>query len=202
MPDDQDIAEEAMSPEQLRALHAKFDQNGDGKVSLSEVLDFARHMSKAIAGKDVTAILAEIDTDKDGNLPELWLKRFNMIQRLSVVHAIFTSFSPARSGKLSLQEHLNDLHQQADGGDDAEMKELDNRKSVSCLQRIASFGTSFPFYDAFDMIFVWKMCCIYLVPTKLNLLSCCTFCQFTMLMNFWASLCKFLDTVPLWSFSL
>jgi len=68
MPDDQDIAEEAMSPEQLRALHAKFDQNGDGKVSLSEVLDFARHMSKAIAGKDVTAILAEIDTDKDGKL--------------------------------------------------------------------------------------------------------------------------------------
>lgn len=71
MPDDQDISEEAMSPEQLRALHAKFDQNGDGKVSLSEVLDFARHMSKAIAGKDVSAILEEIDTDKDGNLPEL-----------------------------------------------------------------------------------------------------------------------------------
>ena len=71
MPDDQDIAEEAMSPEQLRALHAKFDQNGDGKVSLSEVLDFARHMSKVIAGKDVSAILEEIDTDKDGNLPEL-----------------------------------------------------------------------------------------------------------------------------------
>lgn len=68
MPDDQDISEEAMSPEQLRALHAKFDQNGDGKVSLSEVLDFARHMSKAIAGKDVSAILEEIDTDKDGKL--------------------------------------------------------------------------------------------------------------------------------------
>eukprot|EP00438_Fugacium_kawagutii_P007897 Skav203679 [mRNA] locus=scaffold259:79647:87827:+ [translate_table: standard] len=69
MPDDQDIAEEAMSPEQLRALHAKFDQNGDGKVSLSEVLEFAHHMSKAIAGKDVSAILEEIDTDKDGNSP-------------------------------------------------------------------------------------------------------------------------------------
>lgn len=79
-------------------LHAKFDQNGDGKVSLSEVLDFARHMSKAIAGKDVSAILEEIDTDKDG--------------------------------KLSLQEHLNDLHQQADGGDEAEMKELESRKVV------------------------------------------------------------------------
>ena len=97
----------------------------------------------------------------------LWKKTtwFNDFLYLSVVHTIFTSCSPASSGKLSLQEHLNDLHQQADGGDDAEMKELDNRKSVSCLQRIASFGTSFPFYDAFDMLFVWIMCCIYLVPT-------------------------------------
>ncbi|CAK9049664.1 Reticulocalbin-1 [Durusdinium trenchii] len=67
-PDDQDIAEEAMSAEQLRALHKKFDQNGDGKVSLTEVLEFARHMSKAIAGKDVASILEEIDTNKDGKL--------------------------------------------------------------------------------------------------------------------------------------
>eukprot|EP00437_Effrenium_voratum_P010789 CAMPEP_0181440938 /NCGR_PEP_ID=MMETSP1110-20121109/23240_1 /TAXON_ID=174948 /ORGANISM="Symbiodinium sp., Strain CCMP421" /LENGTH=271 /DNA_ID=CAMNT_0023564787 /DNA_START=61 /DNA_END=873 /DNA_ORIENTATION=- len=68
LPDDQDIEEEAMTKEQLRALHAKFDQNGDGKVSLSEVLEFAGQMSKAIAGKDVSAILEEIDTDKDGKL--------------------------------------------------------------------------------------------------------------------------------------
>ena len=66
--DDQDIAEEAMSPEQLRALHAKFDKNKDGKVSLKEILDFAHHMSRAIAGKDVAAILEEIDADKDGKL--------------------------------------------------------------------------------------------------------------------------------------
>eukprot|EP00913_Durusdinium_trenchii_P005363 g5003.t1 len=57
-----------MSAEQLRALHKKFDQNGDGKVSLTEVLEFARHMSKAIAGKDVASILEEIDTNKDGKL--------------------------------------------------------------------------------------------------------------------------------------
>ena len=36
-------------------------------------------------------------------------------------------------GKLSLQEHLNDLHQQADGGDEAEMKELESRKVAACL---------------------------------------------------------------------
>ena len=72
------------SARQLRALHSKFDQNHDGKVSLSEVLpshlraaramtscgtaaqvlEFAKHMSKAIAGKDVNAILEEIDSDK------------------------------------------------------------------------------------------------------------------------------------------
>eukprot|EP00440_Ansanella_granifera_P063399 gb/GFBE01068744.1/.p1 GENE.gb/GFBE01068744.1/~~gb/GFBE01068744.1/.p1 ORF type:complete len:281 (+),score=102.88 gb/GFBE01068744.1/:1-843(+) len=66
--DDQDIEEEAMTKEQLRALHGKFDSNKDGKVSLSEILTFARDMSKAIAGKDVAAILEEIDTNKDGKL--------------------------------------------------------------------------------------------------------------------------------------
>lgn len=66
--DDQDIEEEAMTKEQLRSLHAKFDTNSDGKVSLQEVMSFAEQMSKAIAGKDVFAILEEIDTDKDGKL--------------------------------------------------------------------------------------------------------------------------------------
>ncbi|CAE7768498.1 RCN3 [Symbiodinium sp. CCMP2592] len=106
VPDEHDIEEEAMTKEQLRALHAKFDQNGDGKVSLSEVLEFAKHMSKAIAGKDVSAILDEIDTDKDG--------------------------------KLSLQEHLNDLHSQADGGDEEELKELERRKAIETEKFLAA----------------------------------------------------------------
>lgn len=65
---DQDIEEEAMTKEQLRSLHAKFDADSNGKVSLQEVMAFAEKMSKAIAGKDVAAILEEIDTDKDGKL--------------------------------------------------------------------------------------------------------------------------------------
>ena len=106
MPDDQDISEEAMSPEQLRALHAKFDQNGDGKVSLSEVLDFARHMSKAIAGKDVSAILEEIDTDKDGNLPEL---SYSMLSpsRVSGLGLQIEGMRPLGNTHLTLTSLLN-----------------------------------------------------------------------------------------------
>jgi len=96
--DDQDIEEESLTDQQLEALHRKFDKDGNGKVSLQEVMAFAGDMSKAIASRDIQAILEEIDTSKDG--------------------------------KLSLEEHLNDIHNQADGGDEEEMKELENRKKV------------------------------------------------------------------------
>jgi len=94
--DDQDIEEEAMSPQQLRGLFEKFDKNKDGKVTLQEIMSFASTMSAAIAEKDSKSIIEEIDTNKDG--------------------------------KLSLDEHLSDLANQADGGDDEEMKELEKRK--------------------------------------------------------------------------
>eukprot|EP00435_Cladocopium_sp_Y103_P048809 s230_g14.t1 len=51
--------EETISKDKLRALHAKFDKNGDGKVSLAEVLEFADHQAQAIAGRDVKAILED-----------------------------------------------------------------------------------------------------------------------------------------------
>jgi len=96
--DDQDIEEDSLTADQLRRMHAKFDSNGDGKVSLQEVMAFSEGMGKQIAGKDIGAILEEIDTSKDGSL--------------------------------SLEEHLNDIHNQADGGDEEEMKELEHRKGV------------------------------------------------------------------------
>lgn len=96
--EDQDIEEDSLNGEQLRRLHAKFDMNGDGKVALQEIMGFSESVGQAIAGKDIGAILEEIDTNKDG--------------------------------VLSLEEHLNDIHNQADGGDEAEMKELEHRKGV------------------------------------------------------------------------
>jgi len=96
--DDQDMEEDSLSADQLRAMHAKFDGNNDGKVSLQEIMAYSENMGKQIAGKDIGAILEEIDTNKDGTL--------------------------------SMEEHLNDIHNQADGGDEEEMKELEHRKGV------------------------------------------------------------------------
>jgi Ca2+-binding EF-hand superfamily protein len=96
--EDQELEEDALTADQLRRMHAKFDGNGDGKVSLQEVMDFSANVGKAIAQKDIGVIMEEIDTSKDG--------------------------------QLSLEEHLSDIHNQADGGDEGEMKELENRKAV------------------------------------------------------------------------
>lgn len=96
--DETDIQDEALSAEQLRALHGRFDLNGDGKVSIHEVMRFSDEMTKAIAAKDIIAILEDIDGSKDG--------------------------------KLSLEEHLNDIHNQVDGGDQEELQMLEQRKDV------------------------------------------------------------------------
>lgn len=104
--DDQDIEEESLTVEQLQQLHGKFDKDGNGKVSMSEVMSHADVMGVEIAGRDIGAILEEIDTSKDG--------------------------------KLSLEEHLSDIHNQADGGDEEEMKELEERKQVEARKFAAA----------------------------------------------------------------
>jgi len=96
--DDQDIEEEALSDQQLRRLHQEMDSDGNGRISLQETLKYATDVGRKIAGKDVGAILDEIDTSKDG--------------------------------KLSLEEHMSDIRNQADGGDEEEMKELEQRIAV------------------------------------------------------------------------
>jgi len=96
--DDADMDEDSLTVDQLRRMHAKFDANADGKVSIDEVMAFSHNVGKDIARKDIGSILEEIDTNKDGTL--------------------------------SLEEHLNDIHNQADGGDDEEMKDLADRKGV------------------------------------------------------------------------
>jgi len=64
----QDLVEETLSRDQLRALHGLFDANKDGQVSLQEVSEFSQRAGLSIAQKDVTALMEEIDASKDGKL--------------------------------------------------------------------------------------------------------------------------------------
>lgn len=64
--EDQDI--KSLSKEQLQKLHAKFDTDSDGKVSLQEVRGFAEKVLKGVGSKDLVSVLKEMDTNKDGKL--------------------------------------------------------------------------------------------------------------------------------------
>merc|ERR1711879_654836 len=46
------------------------------------------------------------------------------------ISAIMEEIDTSKDGKLTLEEHLNDISNQADGGDEEEMKELEQRKKV------------------------------------------------------------------------
>jgi len=61
-----------LSPEMMTALHKKIDSNGNGKVSLAEVVDFAHDMRRKMAKSEIKEIMTELDTDKDGKLT--WLE--------------------------------------------------------------------------------------------------------------------------------
>lgn len=56
------------TPEQMRKLHSKMDTNLDGKVAMAEAIDFSKTIRNAIVRRDVSTILDELDTDRDGRL--------------------------------------------------------------------------------------------------------------------------------------
>lgn len=92
---------ESLTEDQLRKVHAKLDGNGDGKVSYEEIIAFSKKTGKEIATKDA-------ETGNSGS----------MLVELDV----------DKDGKVSLEEHLKDIHNQHDGGNELEMEELENIK--------------------------------------------------------------------------
>lgn len=58
----------ALTSEQIRSMHSKIDKNGDGRISLHEIMDFDAMMRKTIAKKDIDPFLDGMDSDKDGKL--------------------------------------------------------------------------------------------------------------------------------------
>jgi len=60
--------EQQTTPEQLKKLHAYFDNDADGQVSMSEIWNFSKVTQKSIAAKEAAEEMPEMDGDKDGKL--------------------------------------------------------------------------------------------------------------------------------------
>lgn len=65
---DEGLEQDALTSEQIRTMHSKFDLNGDGKASLHEVLEFSSIARMEIAKKDIHTILDEMDLNRDQKL--------------------------------------------------------------------------------------------------------------------------------------
>jgi Ca2+-binding EF-hand superfamily protein len=67
-PSEEELRLKALTSEQIRKLHKKIDGNSDGKVTLSEVLDYSVNMRRAIAKTEMDSLIEVMDKDKNGKL--------------------------------------------------------------------------------------------------------------------------------------
>lgn len=66
--DNLEFENDALTSDQMAAMHAKLDLNGDGRASFEEVMQFTAIMRREIAQRDVLTIMDEMDINKDGKL--------------------------------------------------------------------------------------------------------------------------------------
>jgi len=69
--DDEMEVEDAIEPlteEALKKLHGRIDKDGNGHVSMEEVIGFADVMRKKASNEDVEMLLGDVDTNHDGKL--------------------------------------------------------------------------------------------------------------------------------------
>ncbi|CAN0913730.1 Calcium-binding protein CML24 [Linum grandiflorum] len=52
--------------DEIRQIFNKFDKNGDGKISCSEVVDSLKELGTAVTPAEVECMMKEFDTDGDG----------------------------------------------------------------------------------------------------------------------------------------
>jgi len=60
--------EDYLKPDDMKNVHSKIDKNGDGKISLAEVLEFSHDMRKEMAIKQVMEYVEMMDKNKDGKI--------------------------------------------------------------------------------------------------------------------------------------
>jgi len=64
-----------VSSEQLRGIHGHMDKDKDGKISMTEALNYAAEMHKIITSKEGDGYLESLDADKDGKVSLEELKK-------------------------------------------------------------------------------------------------------------------------------
>lgn len=60
--------QDALSPEQMRRLHAQLDLDKNGRAAFAEVLEFNHHVRQVIARADIQTVMDEMDSDQSGSL--------------------------------------------------------------------------------------------------------------------------------------
>jgi len=58
----------SLSTEQMHGIHKRMDADGDGKVSMAEVLAFSDSTQTQIAEREIVTVMEEMDLDKDGKV--------------------------------------------------------------------------------------------------------------------------------------
>lgn len=63
-----EVEMDLLTDEQELKIHRGMDRNGDGKASLSEVMEYSASMRKLVATRDIKTVSEEMDVNKDNKL--------------------------------------------------------------------------------------------------------------------------------------
>jgi len=60
----------ALTSDHMRTLHKKIDSDGNGRISLMDILNFAEMMRRSIAKQDLNSVITSMDVDKNGKVSQ------------------------------------------------------------------------------------------------------------------------------------
>merc|ERR1712066_353180 len=99
-------------------------------------------IEESLSVEQLRKLHAKFDANEDGKvgLHEVMAFATDIGKQIASkdIQAILEEIDTSKDGKLTLEEHLNDIHNQADGGDEEEMKELEQRKRVESMKFAAA----------------------------------------------------------------